>query len=69
MWKETDLSGPIAFCPSRWREVDMAILLRADVLVLSTGTFSWWIGYLSKSADKVSQEERMIIDYYITDLL
>ncbi|PIO76670.1 hypothetical protein TELCIR_01266 [Teladorsagia circumcincta] len=44
--------GMIFACPGVHREVDMAILLHCDALVLSTGTFSWWTGFLNTKSEK-----------------
>ncbi|KAK6020610.1 hypothetical protein OSTOST_13733, partial [Ostertagia ostertagi] len=44
--------GMIFACPGVHREVDMAILLHCDALVLSTGTFSWWSGFLNTKSEK-----------------
>ncbi|CAL2028623.1 unnamed protein product [Caenorhabditis brenneri] len=37
------------YCPGP-REVDMAILTSCDSLIMSTGTFGWWSGYLNVNA-------------------
>lgn len=52
--KEISDSGMIFFCPGVHREVDMAILAQCDALVLSTGTFSWWSGFLNQKSSQVS---------------
>ncbi|EYC15902.1 hypothetical protein Y032_0035g3036 [Ancylostoma ceylanicum] len=45
--------GTVFHCPGKYREVDMAILAQCDALVLSTGTFSWWTGFLNQKASKI----------------
>lgn len=45
--------GMIFFCPGVHREVDMAILAQCDALVLSTGTFSWWSGFLNQKSSQI----------------
>uniref|UniRef100_A0A183FGY2 L-Fucosyltransferase n=1 Tax=Heligmosomoides polygyrus TaxID=6339 RepID=A0A183FGY2_HELPZ len=52
--KEISDSGMIFFCPGVHREVDMAILAQCDALVLSTGTFSWWSGFLNQKSSQVN---------------
>ncbi|VDM69468.1 unnamed protein product, partial [Strongylus vulgaris] len=45
--------GTFFYCPGQHREVDMAILTNCDALILSTGTFSWWSGFLNQKASKI----------------
>ncbi|VDM53988.1 unnamed protein product [Angiostrongylus costaricensis] len=45
--------GTLFSCPGKHREVDMAIMTLCDALVLSTGTFSWWSGFLNLKAKEV----------------
>ncbi|VDL71590.1 unnamed protein product [Nippostrongylus brasiliensis] len=45
--------GMIFHCPGTHREVDMAILIQCNALVLSTGTFSWWTGFLNENASQI----------------
>ncbi|KAK6039270.1 glycosyltransferase, family 11 [Cooperia oncophora] len=52
--------GMIFACPGLHREIDMAILSHCDALVLSTGTFSWWSGFLNAKSEKVK-------NYFITE--
>ncbi|VDO65058.1 unnamed protein product [Onchocerca flexuosa] len=39
--------GEIHIVSSAYREVDMATLVRCNHTIMSTGTFSWWIAYLT----------------------
>ncbi|VDM92175.1 unnamed protein product [Onchocerca ochengi] len=39
--------GEIYIVSSTYREVDMATLVRCNHTIMSTGTFSWWIAYLT----------------------
>ncbi|KHJ91799.1 hypothetical protein OESDEN_08327 [Oesophagostomum dentatum] len=45
--------GTVFYCPGQHREVDMAILTNCDSLILSTGTFSWWTGFLNTKASQI----------------
>ncbi|KAE9416560.1 hypothetical protein Angca_007507, partial [Angiostrongylus cantonensis] len=45
--------GTLFSCPGKHREVDMAIMTLCDALVLSTGTFSWWSGFLNLKAKEI----------------
>lgn len=57
LWVKNNLpieeKGTLFTCPGKQREVDMAILTLCDALVLSTGTFSWWSGFLNLKATKI----------------
>ncbi|KAL3994272.1 Glycosyl transferase 11 family protein [Acanthocheilonema viteae] len=50
-WVEKNINhtykGEIYIVSSGYREVDMATLIRCNHTIMSTGTFSWWIGYLT----------------------
>ncbi|XGW24294.1 hypothetical protein V3C99_006021 [Haemonchus contortus] len=56
VWSKRNLpkydKGMIFACPGVHREVDMAILLHCDALILSPGTFSWWAGFLNTKSEK-----------------
>lgn len=45
---KSESKNQIIFLENNQREVDMATLSICNATVLSTGTFSWWISYLSK---------------------
>uniref|UniRef100_A0A0N5A9S8 L-Fucosyltransferase n=1 Tax=Syphacia muris TaxID=451379 RepID=A0A0N5A9S8_9BILA len=40
-------TGEIHFLPSKYREVDFATLAMCQHTIASTGTFSWWISYIT----------------------
>ncbi|KAK6103478.1 Glycosyl transferase 11 family protein [Brugia pahangi] len=50
-WVKTNINhtrkGEIYIVSSGYREVDMATLVRCNHTIMSTGTFSWWIAYLT----------------------
>ncbi|CAD5212246.1 unnamed protein product [Bursaphelenchus xylophilus] len=47
-WAKRNLVGDnIVFVDSTEREVDLAILSYCNHTIMSTGTFSWWAGYLA----------------------
>ncbi|VDO14243.1 unnamed protein product [Brugia timori] len=50
-WVKTNINhtrkGEIYIVSSDYREVDMATLIRCNHTIMSTGTFSWWIAYLT----------------------
>ncbi|CAG9534645.1 unnamed protein product [Cercopithifilaria johnstoni] len=50
-WVETNIKhiykDEIYIVSSGYREVDMATLIRCNHTIMSTGTFSWWIAYLT----------------------
>lgn len=48
-WSKKHLKGPnVIFSEGHTPVTNLAILTRCDHVVLSTGTFSWWAGYLSQ---------------------
>ena len=40
------MPGEMFFLDGRHREVDLATLAKCNHSITSTGTFSWWVGYL-----------------------
>ncbi|KAM3719464.1 Galactoside alpha-(1,2)-fucosyltransferase [Dirofilaria immitis] len=50
-WVEANVNhirkGEIYIISSGYREVDMATLIHCNHTIMSTGTFSWWIAYLT----------------------
>uniref|UniRef100_A0A0R3RKF6 L-Fucosyltransferase n=1 Tax=Elaeophora elaphi TaxID=1147741 RepID=A0A0R3RKF6_9BILA len=50
-WVKTNVditdNGEVYIVSSGYREVDMATLIRCNHTIMSTGTFSWWIAYLT----------------------
>ncbi|KAK2145593.1 hypothetical protein LSH36_669g00003 [Paralvinella palmiformis] len=46
-WARRHLEGEdVTFVPNHSPEVDMAILTSCDHVIISNGTFSWWVGWL-----------------------
>ena len=74
---KSESATQIIFVENRQREVDMATLSLCNATVLSTGTFSWWISYLSKGPTiyysgwprKGSELDRMVVksEYFLSE--
>lgn len=49
-WCRKNVVGPytIHFAQTQNSTMDMAVLVNCDDVIITTGSFSWWIGYLNK---------------------